>query len=162
MAEQIITGDKVASIHYVLRNDEGKVLDSSSGRAPLAYLHGHGNIVPGLERRLEGHKAGDKVQAVVPPSEGYGESTGEPQAVHRREFPKDVQLYEGMPFRATNSAGEEVVLWIHAIRGAQIYVHTDHPLAGQTLHFDIDIVDVRDASEDEIAHGHVHGPGGAH
>lgn len=162
MSEQTISGDKVASIHYTLTNGEGKVLDSSRGRSPLAYLHGHGNIVPGLERQLAGHKVGDKVQAVVPPSEGYGESSGEPQAVHRREFPKDAQIFEGMPFRAQNSEGEEVVLWVHAVKGAQVYVHTDHPLAGETLNFDVEVVEVRDPTDEELEHGHVHGPGGHH
>lgn len=160
MSEQTIEAGKVAAIHYTLTNDDGKVLDTSKGRGPLAYLHGHGNIVPGLERQLAGRRGGEQLKVVVPPEEAYGPRTGDAQAVHRREFPKDAELHEGMPLRATSSDGQEVILWIHAIKGAQIYVHTDHPLSGQTLNFDVEIVEVRDATADELEHGHVHGPGG--
>lgn len=162
MSEQTIGADKVATIHYTLTNEAGKVLDSSRGGSPMAYLHGHGNIVPGLENRLLGAKVGDAFAAVVPPAEGYGEKQGEPQSVFRREFPKEMTLQEGMPLRATNSQGEDVVLWIHGIKGDRVFVHTDHPLAGETLRFDVEVMEIRDASAEEIAHGHVHGPHGHH
>lgn len=162
MSEQLIAQNKVVSIHYTLRNEEGKVIDSSRGGGPMPYLHGHGNIIPGLEKQLEGKKVGDKLTAVVPPAEAHGERTGEPHAVPRREFPKDMVLEEHRPFRTQNSAGEEVVLWVHAIKGSRVYIHTDHPLAGQTLTFDVDVLHIRDADAEEIDHGHVHGPGGHH
>lgn len=153
---------KVALIHYVLKDDDGKVLDSSQGGAPLAYLHGTGSIVAGLENALVGKSTGDSIQAVVPPEEGYGEATGPgPQAVPKREFGKHAaQLRKGMPIRIPDSSGTPQVLWVHDIRGSRVYIDSNHPLAGKTLHFDVEVVGVRDATDDEIAHGHAHGPDG--
>jgi len=151
--------DSVVTIHYTLKNGEGKVLDSSDGRAPLAYLQGHGNIVAGLEKQLLGKAVGDKLQAEVPPSEGYGERTGPgPQQVKKKEFGKDAEkLHEGMPFRAASSDGTEVTLWITKIQGSWVHIDTNHPLAGETLHFDVEVLEIREASAEELAHGHVHG-----
>ena len=153
---------KVALIHYVLKDGDGKVLDSSQGRDPLAYLHGTGSIVAGLENALEGKSEGDKVNAVVPPAEGYGEIQGPgPQAVPKKEFGKQADnLRKGMPIRIPDSAGNPQVVWIHDIRGSRVYLDINHPLAGKTLHFDVEVVRIRDATPDEIAHGHAHGPDG--
>ncbi len=152
---------KVGIFHYTLKNDAGEVLDSSAGGMPLAYLHGHGNIVPGLEKELEGKTTGDSLSVVVPPAEGYGERMGPgPQAVHRSEFPKGFEPVAGQPVRAETSDGRAVTIWITKVQGAQVYVDANHPLAGENLHFDVDIVGVRDSTEDERQHGHAHGVDG--
>lgn len=157
----IIADGKVVSIHYTLTNDAGDTLDTSDGRPPMAYLHGSGNIVPGLEEGLTGHAAGDKLAVDVPPEKGYGLHNGEePQGVKRTEFPKDMELHEGMPIRAEDGEGNTVVLWIVKAEGAWVHLDINHPLAGETLHFAIEIAEVRDASAEELSHGHVHGPGG--
>ncbi len=162
MSDTLIGQDSVVTIHYTLTNDEGKVLDSSNGRAPLAYLQGHGNIVSGLEKELAGKAVGAKLSVDVPASEGYGERTGPgPQQVKKTEFGKDAdKLREGMPFQAESSDGNVVTLWVAKIEGAWVHIDTNHPLAGQTLHFDVEIVDIRAATAEELAHGHVHGPHG--
>ena len=160
---QTVSAGKAVRIHYTLTNDEGETLDSSAGGAPLAYLHGHGNIVPGLEEGLEGADAGANLKIKVPPAKGYGERTGEgPQAVKRTEFPKDMNLHPGMPIRAEDGQGNTVILFVAKAEGAWVHLDINHPLAGVTLHFDIEVVEIRDASAEEIAHGHVHGPGGHH
>ena len=157
-----IDADSVVTIHYTLKNDEGQILDSSDGRSPLAYLHGHSNIVPGLENALVGQKVGAKMNISVPPAEGYGERTGPgPQQVKKKEFGKDAdKLAEGMPISAEASDGTRVTLWITKVEGSWVHVDTNHPLAGQTLNFDVEIVDIRAASAEELSHGHVHGPHG--
>lgn len=161
--QNTVRDGKVVSVHYTLRNPAGKVIDSSDGEEPMSYLHGASNIVPGLERQLAGKSIGDKVKAVVPPEEGYGERVGgAPQVVPRNAFPADAELEEGMPFAVEGPQGQVVELWISRIEGDQIYVDRNHPLAGVALHFDVEILEIRDASRDEIAHGHPHGPGGHH
>ena len=158
-----LTDGKVGLFHYTLKDDAGKVLDSSSGKNPMVYLHGASNIVPGLEKHLAGKAVGDVLDVIVPPSEGYGEGSGqEPQAVPRKEFPKDMQLYKGMGFRAQDGQGRPFVLYVADVRGSRVMVTTDHPLAGENLHFHVEVVGVRDATADEVAHGHAHGPGGHH
>jgi FKBP-type peptidyl-prolyl cis-trans isomerase SlyD len=159
----IVADGKVVQIHYTLTNDAGETLDSSEGRGPLGYLHGSGNIVPGLEAGLVGAKTGDKLTVDVDPEQGYGTHNGEePQAVRRSEFPKDMDLHEGMPIRAEDGEGNTVVLWVVKAEGAWVHVDINHPLAGQTLHFAVEVADIRDATDVEVQHGHVHGPGGHH
>lgn len=154
---------KVVSLHYTLRDPDGDVIDSSDGGEPLAYLHGAGNIVPGLERQLAGKKIGDKLAAVVPPEEGYGVPEGPgPQAVPRASFPDDVELEEGLQFFARGPGGETIPLWVVEVDGDTVLVDGNHPLAGVTLHFDVEVVGLRDATADEQAHGHPHGEGGHH
>ncbi len=156
------TAGKVVSIHYTLTSSAGDLLDRS-GDEPLAYLHGHENIVPGLERQLEGKAVGDKLKAVVEPAEGYGEKLpGGPQPLPRDAFPEDLELEEGMQLAAQMADGQVVPLWIAKVEGDQILVDPNHPLAGETLTFDVEITEIRDATEEERTHGHVHGPGGAH
>ena len=164
MSETQIDADKVVLIHYTLKDDDGTVLDSSAGRAPLAYLHGHANIVTGLENALAGQEVGAKISVSIPPAEGYGERTGPgPQQVKKKEFGKDAdKLREGMPIRAQGSDGTDVTLWITKIEGSWVHVDTNHPLAGKTLNFDVEVMEIRAASAEEIAHGHVHGPHGHH
>lgn len=158
MAETIIREDVVVSIHYTLRDAKGQVLDSSSGGEPLVYLHGHENIVPGLEDALEGKSIGDKVAAVVAPEDGYGEKTGEVERVPRDAMPPDVEV--GMDLLAEDEDGEVIPFWVVAIEGDEVVVTPDHPLAGVELHFDVEVVALRKATGEELDHGHPHGPDG--
>jgi len=157
-----IAQDKVVLIHYTLRNDAGKVLDSSSGGDALAYLHGQGNIIPGLEKALEGKQAGDKLSVKVEPAEGYGQRDAQlVQQVPRRQF-GGANVQPGMQFHAQTSQGQRRVVTVTNIAGDMVTVDGNHPLAGENLHFDVEVADVRDATAEELEHGHVHGPGGHH
>jgi FKBP-type peptidyl-prolyl cis-trans isomerase SlyD len=149
----------VASFHYTLTNDRGDVLDRSSDE-PLAYLHGGGNIIPGLEKALAGKQAGDKLEVTVQPAEGYGEKRQELiQQVPRQAFQGIDEIEPGMSFSAQSNAGPMRVT-VTAVQGDQVTVDGNHPLAGETLHFAVEITEVRAASAEELEHGHVHGPGG--
>jgi FKBP-type peptidyl-prolyl cis-trans isomerase SlyD len=153
----------VVSFHYTLKNDEGDILDTSSGREPLMYLHGAGNIVPGLERELAGRAVGDQVQAVVSPEDGYGVRQGPgPQAVPRARFPEDADLEEGMQVYAQGPNGDAFPLWVVDIADDHVLLDHNHPLAGVTLHFDVEVTEIRSATDEEMAHGHPHGPDGHH
>jgi FKBP-type peptidyl-prolyl cis-trans isomerase SlyD len=153
--------DKVVTIHYTLTDDDGDVLDSSRDGEPLDYLHGHGGIVPGLERALDGKGPGDKLKVTIAPKDAYGEVEGPgPRTVPRSAFPDDVELEEGLQFFAPGPKGERIPLWVTAVRADEVEIDTNHPLAGETLHFDVEIMKIRDATKDEIAHGHPHGPDG--
>ncbi|MFT3806255.1 FKBP-type peptidyl-prolyl cis-trans isomerase [Arenimonas sp.] len=152
----------VASFHYTLTDDSGQVIDSSSGHAPLTYLHGAGNIVPGLEKAMIGRSAGDAFNVVVAPEEGYGEPNQMlVQVVPRAAFQGVEELAVGMEFQAHTPQGPMSVA-IAKIEGDEITVDGNHPLAGRTLHFAIEVTDVREASLEEVMHGHVHGEGGHH
>jgi len=159
----VVAQDKVVLIHYTLTNDSGAVIDSSSGGEPLAYIHGQGNIIPGLEKALEGKQQGDKISANVDPAEGYGvRDDALVQSVPRRSFGGVPNIQTGMQFHAQTSQGHTRVVTVTAIKGDMVTVDANHPLAGQNLHFDVEIAEVRDASQEELEHGHVHGPGGHH
>jgi FKBP-type peptidyl-prolyl cis-trans isomerase SlyD len=152
----------VASFNYTLTNDAGEIIDTSTGRAPLAYLHGAGNIVPGLEKEMAGRQTGDRFEVVVAPEEGYG--LPNPmliQTVPRAAFQGVDTVEVGMEFQAQTPQGPLSVV-VSKVDADEVTVDGNHPLAGQTLHFAIEVVDVRDASLEELAHGHVHGAGGHH
>lgn len=152
----------VASFHYTLTSPQGEVIDSSRGREPLPYLHGVGQIVPGLEKAMAGRSAGDTFQVVVPASEGYGDSNPEMmQSVPRSAFPEDVEIAPGMQFEAQGPMGPVTVV-VKSVDAETVTIDANHPLAGTPLHFDIEIVEVREASVEEVLHGHVHGAGGHH
>jgi FKBP-type peptidyl-prolyl cis-trans isomerase SlyD len=155
-----IEDGKVATFHYTLTNDAGEVLDSSSGRTPLAYLHGAGNIVPGLERELEGKQPGDQFNTRVAPEDGYGVRQGGPQPVDRKAFPPHVKIERGMMFQAQTPDGEIVPLWVERVEDDKVWVDENHPLAGVALNFAVEVVGIRDATESEMEHGHPHGPDG--
>jgi len=157
-----IEDGKVATFHYTLTNDAGEVLDSSSGRDPQAYLHGAGNIVPGLERQLEGKQPGDKLVAKVAPEDGYGVRQGAAQPVERSAFPPGVKIEPGMMFQAQTGDGDVVPLWVERVDETTVWVDDNHPLAGVTLNFAVEVVGIRDATESEMEHGHPHGPEGHH
>jgi FKBP-type peptidyl-prolyl cis-trans isomerase SlyD len=153
----------VVSIDYTLKDDAGEVLDSSQGGEPLTYLHGHGQIVDGLERALEGKGVGENVKVAVPPKEGYGErNNAKVLKIERSRLPTDVAPEVGMQLAAEGPKGEVVPLWVTAIVGEEVTLDGNHPMAGKTLHFTVDVRGVREASKDEMHHGHVHGPGGHH
>ncbi|MDZ7852233.1 MAG: peptidylprolyl isomerase [Halomonas sp.] len=152
--------NSVVAFHYTLTNDEGEVLDSSEGREPLTYLHGAGNIIPGLEKQLEGRGTGDKLQAKVSPEEGYGEVQAQlVQEVPRDAFQGVENVEPGMQFQAQTEGGPLMVT-VTQVEGDTVTVDGNHPLAGQPLNFDVEIAEVREASEEEVEHGHVHGEGG--
>ena len=152
----------VASFHYTLTNDAGTVIDSSAGADPLTYLHGVGNIVPGLEKAMEGRGAGDKFDVKVSPEEGYGTPNEMLiQVVPREAFQGVDDLQVGMEFQAHTAHGPMSVA-IAKIDGDAVTVDGNHPLAGKQLHFAIEVTEVRDASLEELSHGHVHGEGGHH
>jgi FKBP-type peptidyl-prolyl cis-trans isomerase SlyD len=151
-----ITKDSVVTMHYTLTDPKGEVLDSSQGKDPLSYLHGHGNIIPGLEQQLEGKASGDKLVAKVTAADAYGERN-EALVVEaqRSQFPEDVELQPGMRFQAQTPNGPRIAE-ITRVEGDAVTVDTNHPLAGVDLQFDVEVVGVREASADEIDHGHVH------
>lgn len=158
-----IADQRVVYMHYTLTNSQGEVLDSSRGHEPLAYLHGAGNIIPGLEKALLGKQAGDKLNVQVSPAEGYGERDEQLlQQVPRRAFQgvKDVQ--PGMSFQAQSGDGTPMRVTVTQVVGDMVTVDGNHPLAGETLNFDVEITEVRAATAEEMSHGHVHGEGGHH
>lgn len=155
-----IQQNAVVSIEYVLRDDAGEIIDQS-GEAPLAYLHGHGNIVPGLEKALEGLEAGAEKKTTVAPAEGYGERNEHAvMTLPKSELPDGVEPQVGMGLSGRTPDGQPIPLWISEIHESSITLDGNHPLAGRTLDFSVTVRDVRDATEEELAHGHVHGPGG--
>ncbi len=155
-----LTKHKVATINYTLTDDEDNTLDQSNDSS-FTYLHGTGNIIPGLERALEGKEAGDAVSVDVSPEDAYGERNLEMiQRVPKDMFPDDIEIKIGMQFHAQSSSGDPVIVTIDSVEDDVVVVDGNHPMAGKQLHFEVELVEVRDASDEEIEHGHVHGPGG--
>ena len=153
--------DKVISLHYTLTVDGEKVESSLDRNEPLWILLGHGQLIPGLEKALEGHEAGDTLQAEIAPAEGYGErQEGLTQRVPKKYF-KDARLEPGMQAVLPTNFGPRAVT-IQKVGMSVVDVDLNHPMAGKDLHFAIEIVEVREASAEEIEHGHVHGDGGHH
>ena len=156
-----IANEKVVAIHYTLTDKTGKILDSSIGKEPLYYIHGMGNLIPGMERGLDGKVKGDKLSIEVAPEEGYGHRDD----AHVQQVPvgafNGATPEVGMQFQAGGQEGQFVVT-VTAVDGDMVTVDANHPLAGEHLFFDVEVMDVRAATNDEIAHGHVHGPGGHH
>ena len=156
----MITKGKVVSIEYILKNESGEILEESSG-TPLNYLHGYKNIVVGLEKDLEGLSIGDKKTATVPPETGYGDYEAEKVF----DVPK-ANFGEGLPeigqFININSPEGTFAALVKEIKDTSITLDVNHPMAGTTLFFEIEVKDIRDATEDEVTHGHVHGPGCNH
>lgn len=151
-----IAEDTVVRIDYTLRSNEGEVLDSSEGHGPLAYLHGHGNIIPGLEKAMTGHDEGDEFSVTLAPEEGYGPRREElVQDVPRSSFQGVEQLEPGMQFQAESNAGPMVVT-VKEVGDEEVTVDGNHVLAGRELQFDVAVKDVRSATDEEIEHGHVH------
>lgn len=156
-----IGAQKAVTIGYTLKDDAGEVIDTSEGREPLTYLHGVGNIVPGLEKALDGKQAGDAVKVTVSPEDGYGvRDESQIRNIPVRKLP-DGKAKVGTRYRVQTEAGPVAAL-VTAVRGDFATIDANHPLAGKTLHFEVNVVEVRDATEEEITHGHVHVPGAHH
>lgn len=153
-----VTDGQIVIIHYTLKNDQGDTLDSSVGADPLPYLHGGGNIVPGLEGALTGKSVGDAVDVVVAPEEGYGvRNPAAVQQVPREAFPADAEVAPGAQFVMQGEGGQVIPVWVTAVDGETVTLDGNHPLAGQALHFSVTIEGIRDATDEEKAHGHPHG-----
>jgi FKBP-type peptidyl-prolyl cis-trans isomerase SlyD len=158
-----ITQNKVASIDYTLTNTSGEVLDRSQEGQPFTYLHGVGGIIPGLEHALEGKSPGETVSVTVPPEQAYGARNEQlVQEVPRKMFQGVDKIEPGMQFRAQGPDGQARLVTVVGTSLETIRVDANHPLAGATLKFDVNVIDVREATAEELSHGHSHGPGGAH
>ncbi len=159
----MIEDKKVVEINFVLKNSQGEELDKSDENKPLVYLHGTQQIVPGLEKELVGLQVGDKKNVEVPPAQGYGEvDTKLHIKTERSFFPKDVNLVKGMDFSEDTGEGKNQKFTVIKLEGDHVFLDGNHPLAGQTLHFDVEVVAIRDATAEEMEHGHAHGEGGHH
>lgn len=157
-----ITQDSVVTLHYTLKDDAGQLLERSPADEPVSYLHGHGNLIPGLERELSGKNAGDRLSVQVAPAEGYGEYDKDLVQDVPRDLLKDIDsLRPGMRLTAQTDQGARSVTVTH-IADDTVTLDANHPLAGKQLHFEIEITGVRDATSEELEHGHVHGPGDGH
>ena len=157
MTDSITVQEKmVVCIHYRLTNDAGEELDTSIGFDPLYYIQGAHNIVPGLENELTGLSVGDKKDVVVAPADGYGEKQSQdPVAIARSNFPPNVEIQTGMMFHTEGPDGQPVPLWVTEVTDDNVFVDTDHPLAGVTLRFEVEIMEIRPASEEELTNGYV-------
>ncbi|GAA5010088.1 peptidylprolyl isomerase [Acinetobacter puyangensis] len=156
-----IANDHVVKFNYTLTNGEGQILDKSEGQ-PLAYLHGASNIIPGLENALTGKTTGEKLTVNVPAAEGYGEYHAElVQEVPRQMFQGVDNIQAGMQFQAQTEDGVQIVT-VKDVQEENVIIDGNHPLAGQDLTFDVEIVEVRPATQEELDHGHVHGADGHH
>lgn len=159
----LIAANKAVSIDYTLTNDAGEVIDSSAGGAPLVYLQGAGNIIPGLEKALEGKAVGDELKVSVEPEDAYGEFNPDLLSTLSRSMFEGVdELEVGMQFHASAPDGQMQIVTIRDLDGDDVTVDGNHPLAGKRLNFEVKVVDIREASEEELAHGHAHGEGGHH
>jgi FKBP-type peptidyl-prolyl cis-trans isomerase SlyD len=156
-----IEAGKVVTLHYTLRDSAGNELDSSGSDEPIQYLHGIGMIVPGLEEGLSGKRQGEKTKVIVKPEDGYGERDPRGiQEVSRDTFPPDAPLEAGLEFEAEGPDGDPILATVVSVAGDKVTIDLNHPLAGLTLYFDVSISEVRDATAEELAHGHPHGAGG--
>ncbi len=157
-----ITKDHVVSIHYTLKDSSGKQLESSVGEQPLVYLQGHKNIIPGLEEALEGKSTGDKISVDIEPEKAYGTRNEQlVQAVPKSEFPDADNIKVGTHFEM-DSPGGPILLVVTEVQDDKIVLDGNHPMAGMKLSFDVEVMKIRKATDEEVAHRHVHGPGGHH
>ncbi len=157
-----ISEKMAVTIHYKLKNESGEQLDSSHGEEPMVYLHGYGQIIPGLENALLGKVVGDKFSVTIAPADAYGERRDDRvQVVPMSMFDGVKKVEVGMQFHADTSHGENVVT-VTSLDGDQATIDGNHPLAGESLTFDVDVVDIRPATEDELSHKHIHGEGCNH
>jgi FKBP-type peptidyl-prolyl cis-trans isomerase SlyD len=148
---------QVVSIDYELKNDDGEILDSSAGQEPLTYLHGTGGLIPGLEQALEGKSANDELQVTIAPAEAYGEFDDSlVQKVNKSAFDGVDNIEPGMQFQAEGNHGEVQSITVIEVEGDEVTIDANHPLAGETLHFSVQIREVRAATGEEKDHGHAH------
>lgn len=157
-----ISKHDVVTIHYTLKDDEGNLMESSEGAEPMAYLHGERNIIVGLETALEGKSVGDAVSVRVPPEEAYGVRDDDKQQKVPVEMFGGQEVNVGAQFHAQDHDGSHITVTVVEVEEDGITIDANHPLAGMHLNFDVTVVDIRAATEEELEHGHVHGPGGHH
>lgn len=157
-----IEDDKVVGIHYTLKDNDGNTIDTSAGKDPLYYLHGYGQLVPGLEDELEGKALEEKFSVKVKPEDGYGTYNEElVYVISRSKFPNPENVEVGMTFTSKTKDGQ-FNLNVVGVEGDNITLDANHPLAGRDLNFEVEVVEIREATREEIKHEHVHGPGGHH
>ena len=155
-----IDSGMVVTLEYTLKDDDGEVLDASGGAEPLVYLHGADNIVAGLENALVGKTVGDKLAVAVTPEDGYGpRDEAGVQEVPRKAFEEGADVEVGALFMTEDDSGNPIPFWITAAGEKTVVVDLNHPLAGETLHFDVEVVGLREALEEELTHGHPHDDG---
>lgn len=162
-SRQTVANGQVVSMSYTLKDDRGQILDQAEKNSPFAYLHGFQQIVPGLEKALDGKSVGDALNVKVNPAEGYGEY--EPSLmvnVSRSQFPQEMNLTPGMRVQGRSPDGGSMFFVITAIEDSKVTLDGNHPFAGVTLNFDVEILEIRQATKEELEHQHVHGPGGHH
>ena len=152
-----ISDKHVVSMNYTLKDDQGTVLDTSENRDALQFIVGSGMIIPGLEKELHGKEKGDKVSVTVQPKDAYGEyDATKIVTVSKSQFQEGTEIKAGMQVQAQSQDGQIQILTVKEVENDDVTLDANHPLAGQTLHFDVQIEDVRDATEEELNHGHVH------
>lgn len=155
-----ISKDRVAIVDYILKDDDGDILDESKN-GEFAYLHGAQNIIPGLEIALDGKLAGDSISVSIAPKDAYGERDPERiQVVPRDMFDTDEEITTGMQFHAQSPEGEMMVITVSEVDDDEVTIDGNHAMAGMNLHFDVSVVDVREATDEELSHGHVHSAAG--
>jgi FKBP-type peptidyl-prolyl cis-trans isomerase SlyD len=162
MSESTIIDGKVVALHFTLTLPDGTVADTSGEDEPMLYMHGYGNIVPGLEKELTGKVVGDKLVVDVEPAEGFGDHDPRGvQEIPRSEFPDDVEFDVGMEFGFENPEDGDVQPgWVREFTAETVTIDLNHPLAGSILHFEVEVIGVREPTSEELEHGHPHGPGG--
>jgi FKBP-type peptidyl-prolyl cis-trans isomerase SlyD len=157
-----IQKNSVVTINYTLSDETGDLIESSEGQEPLTYLHGQGNVIPGLEASLEGKSAGESIKVSIPPEDAYGVwEESKMLSIPKGQFSGVDDVKTGMQFTVHSNVGEQIVT-VTKVEGETVTVDANHPLAGKTLNFDVTIVGIRDATKDELDHWHAHGNGGAH
>ena len=162
-APTTIKNGSVVNLAYTLKGSDGAVLDRATTDEPFTYMQGGQQIVPGLEAAMMGLKTGDKKSVKVEPAEGYGEIDATLKlTVNRTQFPAGTDVKAGMQFETQTQDGQGIMFTVEGVTGDKVAIDGNHPLAGQTLHFEVEVLDVRAATAEEKAHGHVHGPGGHH
>lgn len=155
-----ITANKVAIITYILKDNDGTLIDQADKESPFAFIQGVGSIIPGLEAALEGKSAGNKINVTIEPDKGYGDRNDAMIQVMSKDMFEGVdEVTPGMQFHAQTAEGMSVVT-VTGVEDDNVTIDGNHPLAGVTLNFDVDVLEVRDPTEEELDHGHVHGPGG--
>jgi len=158
-----LDANKVISFNYTLKDDQGAVIESTSNKQPLTFLSGQNQIIPKLEEALNGMLIGGKKNVKVDAVDAYGEYSADAiQSVKKEQFPAEAKLEVGMTYLANSPDGKQVPFTIKEVKETEVMVDFNHPLAGKNLEFDVELLDVRDATPEEISHGHVHGPGGHH
>lgn len=151
----------VVSMEYTLKNQQGEVIDQTGEGEAFSFIHGTGSIISGLEDALEGKRAGDALEVTIPPEAAYGErDDAQTQKVPRTQFENPDEIEAGMMFHTQAPDGSAAVVTVVAVDAENITVDANHPLAGETLNFDVKVLEVREATAEELDHGHVHGPGG--